>query len=506
MKKIKLLLLIFFLLCLPVKASDVTDSLSVLTGIVNAFTENDDNLEKIPSVKQATDKFMQANISIAWEDFYQIINSNISSAELISLSEKMAEFGFFDLSTLAKEKIKDKVLFSFYNDTVKEFYYPTIKHSKEEELFLAEIYSNIFYNDRPADAVSELLTKEELLKKSDYANYLLALGYYKSNNFKEAIKSINKTINLNPENINYQFLKMKLLAETGKRKEALKLFDNYNSRKVLPYQYRVKCELIKQFILYKTEKKQWKRNYYLGRYYYTEGDYQKALKSLQNAALSRKNADLAMIRGIMSRTYLKLGEDEKAYDLAQKSLKKDSSNKDACVTMARILLKNGRIEEALKYFKKASKEDKLDTSKLMVSVLYNKLGDTKKSKKIYNKIIKKGSDEWGFYYNASKYDSLRKLEYLKKTLSLNPLYKDAWADLVEYEISIKNYKRAEDYLQNLYYIDENDFRYYYYKGLIANVSGKVVDARRFLNKSLILNPNFNDAKKLLSEISKGEEL
>ena len=278
----------------------------------------------------------------------------------------------------------------------------------------------------------------------------------------------------------------------------MNLFESYSKKKELPYNYRKKCELLKQFILYKTEKNQWERNYALGRFYYTEGDYQKALKSLQYATLTKNKKDLSKAWALISRTYLKLGDEKKAKEYAVKA--NDSSNKDANVTLARLEYAQQNYKQAQEYFKKAVKKDKLDSSIIKVGQIYNLLGEGKKAEKVFKKILKNGKDEWEAYYNLALMDSTNKEEYLLKALKYNPEYKDAWYELVKIEIEFKNYAVAQSYLKNLLYIDENDYRYYYYQGVITRILGDKSKAAYYFNKSVQINPDYYDAVKALIEL------
>lgn len=471
---------------------------SVFSDIMSAFSTV--NSAYKPNVKVAEDKFRQININSSRDDFLKVIeDKNISELELLKLNEKMYELGFFSLSELSKNKIND-ANFDFYKNTVKNFYEPKYKLTNDEETYLAEIYANIFYNDRAVDATNELSENKELLKKSDYANYLMALGYYKTNNYKSGLKSINEALDINPRCQNYKFLKIKLLAETGKRGEALRLFNSYNNKKNLPYVYRKKCELLKQFILFKTEKKQWERNYSLGRYYYTEGDYQKALKSLQNATLTKNKKNLALVWAMLSRTYLKLDDSQKAKEFAQKACKTDAGNKDANVTLARLAYLEDNYKKAFEYFKKAVKDDKLDTSIIKVAQIYQLNGEDEKAKKIYKSLIKKGDDEWEAFYNLAMIDETNKEEYLLNAVASNPMYSDAWSELVNLKIKNDDFSTALKYLKNMYYIDENDFRYYYYQGIINKKNGDYVKAVKFFEKCVDLNSEFDEAQRELIEL------
>ena len=52
---------------------------------------------------------------------------------------------------------------------------------------------------------------------------MISLGYYKSNNLQQALKYINNAIVQNDTNVNYLSLKAKILADSNKPKQALKV-------------------------------------------------------------------------------------------------------------------------------------------------------------------------------------------------------------------------------------------------------------------------------------------
>ena len=67
-------------------------------------------------------------------------------------------------------------------------------------------------------------------------------------------------------------------------------------------------------------------------------------------------------------------------------------------------------------------------------------------------------------------DPESELTYLKKSVAINPNFKDGWIDLSRVMIEKGNLTLAKKYLENAYYIDDNDFRYYYYQSLLIKKS------------------------------------
>lgn len=76
----------------------------------------------------ATDRFVQCNIRASWEDFRTLINNTTPNDFVyISLANKMADLGLFDLANLAVTKIQDNEIAGVSIDAMKRFYYPRKK-------------------------------------------------------------------------------------------------------------------------------------------------------------------------------------------------------------------------------------------------------------------------------------------------------------------------------------------------------------------------------------------
>lgn len=458
----------------------------------------------------ATDKFVQCNIRSAWDDFKTLINTAQDNDFIyISFANKMADLGLFDLANLAASKTKDKTISGVSVDAMKRFYYPQKSLKLDDELSLAETYSNILYNNQSTEATNELVKNDLLMTNSDYANYLAAFGYYKSNNFKQASEYIDIAISQNPSNLNYQKLKAQILAELNKNTEAIKVVDNLKKQQLNSYEYENKIASLEQFVLYKIKKADWEKNYHLGYYYYLENDSSKAIRTLQSALSCKKRHDNGEIYGLMSEVYLSMAEFEKASDCAKKSLKISHNNSKALITLGDLNYKNKNYKLAFAYYKKATVSNKKSfTSLVKEAQTYQKLGNTKKAQEIYTKILKTSSNIAEAYYNIallSNNDNQKQIIYLKKALAINPLYESAWIELARINIEKEDYDTAQKYLSNAFYIDENDFRYYYYQGLINVNSNDFLQAKYNFKKCLKLNANYKEAQKALNNILQNED-
>ena len=121
----------------------------------------------------------------------------------------------------------------------------------------------------------------------------------------------------------------------------------------------------------------------------------------------------------------------------------------------------------MKFYKKAAKSrSSVTEAKLKLADTYSKLNNTKTSVSIYQKIAKDDSSAYQAYYHIALSDHKAELNYLKKSVAINPNFKDGWIDLSRIMIENGNLAQAKKYLENAYYLDENDFRYYYYQSLL----------------------------------------
>ena len=153
-------------------------------------------------------------------------------------------------------------------------------------------------------------------------------------------------------------------------------------------------------------------------------------------------------------------------------------------------------KNALKYYKSAEACDKnASAPKIRIAQVYEQTGKNRKALDIYEKILKAYDDCYIAYYKVALSDKSKETAYLKKAISINMNFSEAWIDLGRVAYEQENYTDAKKYLRIANYIDDNNFRNYYYQGLIAKKQG--VDSTSYFKKSLLLNPNFELAQKEL---------
>ncbi len=444
-------------------------------------------------------RFMQSNVKSAYADFTVLIESiQPNDYAYLQFATKMADIGFFNLADTALNKVKDKDISLLLNEEIKRFYFPSAKLSRNDEVYLGEVFSNIIYNDQSREATSELIKNTVLMSGSDYANYLAALGSLKSANQEAAIKYIDIALEKNPQNINYSKLKAEILSQGKNPKNAIKIVKVIKEQPLITEEYSNKINSLEQYILYKTQKNDSQKKYHLGYYYYYENELNKALRTLQGAVTNKKknNRD---VYALLSRVYFDMKEFEKAEDMALKAHKIDKNNVMALLVLGDISYRKKDFKTALKYYEDAECHEKISQlPAIKVAQTCIMLDKEKRAKDIVSKILKNHSDCAEAYYYMALFEKDREIPYLKKSISINLNYKDAWIDMARVEIEKKNFNQAKKYLAIAGSIDENDFRYYYYQGLIAKAKGLDGDANANFQKSLKLNPDYSPAKEELN--------
>lgn len=444
----------------------------------------------------AFDRFMQSNVKSAYIDFKNLIEtSNASDYVYMQLAERMADIGFFNLSNLASSKIEDREFSDFLIEDIKLYYFPTKKLKIDDEIYLGEVFSNIMYNDQSKEATLELIKNTDLLAVSDYANYIAALGYLKSNDIINANIYIDNAIKMNSQNLNYKKLKAEILSQGKKPQTSLKMVEHIKAQKLYSTDFIKKINSLEQYVLYKSQKNYSGKMYHLGYYYYHENEFAKSVRSLQNALTSKKKLNKD-IYALLARVYYDMNDFDKSQDCASKAYKIDSTNTQALMVLGDLSYRTKDYKTALKYYKEAEKHDKsTSTCPIKIAMTYEQLGKTQKALEIYQKVLKTYNDCYMAYYKIALLDKSKEEPYLKKAIAINAKFKDAWIDLGRVAIEKKDYLNAKKYLSIANYIDENDFRYYYYQGLLVKNLGQ--DGTIYFKKSLSLNPDYQPAKEEL---------
>lgn len=499
MKKLLAVSLIFFA-AVPALAEDLYSQLRLVDPVMqNVLNLSQDAPKKVAISYDspfalyniAFERFKNSNIKPAYDDFKNLFeNANASDFFYMRMAEEMANIGFYSLSELAMSKIKEKDIANIVVEDIKHYYFPAQQMRQKKELYLAELYSNIVYNEQTAEVLNELNQMDTSVDGADYASYLQAFALTKNNEFEKARIYIDKAVSLNPHNLNYQALQVEILAQVNEPKGALKIINKLKKQQIYSVTFTNKINSLEEYVLYKLAKKDSAKNYHLGYYYYWEKAYEKAARTL--LAIEKKNADM---NALLARIYYDTQDYDKAFGFASKSKSSALANE----VLGDYYSDKEDFRNALKCYSKASSIDKKQLKyREKLAQCYLALGQEEKAKNLFENVIMTSNNAYLSYYNLAKLDSSKELPYLRKSVAINMMFTDGWLALADSELRKENLDSADKYLKIVKSIDENNFKYYYYLGLLCNKQGLKRDAEQNFQKSLLLNPDFKPAKEALS--------
>lgn len=445
----------------------------------------------------AMEKFKSSNVSIAYNEFEKIVEESPSDNDYLNivLSGKLSDIGFYNLADKAKSKIKDYELAEIPLKNIDIIFFQNKKIDVEDEIYLGECYSDIIYNNMSEEIANDLTANNELLEKYDYALYIAALAWYKNNNISMADKYITEAVTKNPKNVQYKYLQAKILADKGFKDKALKLAESIKKEIILTDYYDKKYNEIEEYILYKTSKEDFIKDYHLAYYYYYRGDYLRSLKVIPTVMSKNKNEN-AKIYALISKNYVALKEYEKAFQNAYTAHKQNKKNTDALILLGDLEYQKEDYKNALKYYKYALQYEKNNyEANIAAAKTYIKLDKKAKAQNILNNILKNQSNYYEAYYLEALINKKNTEQNLKTALGLNSEFVDGWLELANFEIRNSNYTKAQIYLNNAYNLDQNYYKYYYYQGLLYKKQKNVEKANYNFNKSKTLNSEYIAKKK-----------
>ena len=458
------------------------------TTVANMDMVIKDNFVKA-KFASAENRFAQSNVKASYDDFNDLIQrASHDDYVFLVYGMKMAEYGFFDLSDALIAKLDDNGFTSSYVSDIKKYYYPSAMVNPKDVVYLADAYSNIMYNNMAIETTSELLNSNQA-SESDYKNYLIALGYYKSNNLPLALKYINYALVENDVNINYLALKAKILADSNKSAQALKVLAKIKKADFKTVDFQRKVKAIEEYVLYRTAKAEALKDYHLAYYYHLQEKSLLATKVLQSTVLHAKQYS-PLVFSLLGRIYYENEEPLKAQEFASRAFREDKNNYLASLTLADVSYDNRKYEDSLKYYKHAKKLTKDIEPSVGMAKTYLAMEKDKKSKKIYEKLLKKNQYDEDLLVNSLQVFPQKSDYFMPRVASIDISNNDIWLGLANMAIRDKNFNMAATYLNNSYYIDANNFRYYYYLSLVLRAKGDNELAQQSLIRCSRLNSDY----------------
>ncbi len=487
---------------------------NIVDGLLNSDAKSeelDESSKTRAAFISATSKFNQGNATSAYLDYNNIIKNTNDDKALISLSRVFYEIGFFSLANQAQKKITQKVNYEDIISDLQKSHKPSSELNKEDEIFFAKSYSNIYFNASAQEAISEIKSKKGKYHKNDYYNYTLARAYYEHKEYKNALNYINKALSLNPENISYEAFKIDILIALKKHKEALVIIKKLENNPTIIV-YAPKIAAVKQTVNLKLAKKEKDKKYYSLNKSYIEANFAKTKKDCINVLNFDKKND--RILALYAKSELALGNIDKANSSFVSAYKINKKNPDTLIGLGDIKYLNGDYKNSIKMYKKALLKDK-ESSEIAIKIYTAQKKSAISSKeleKFENDIHRMPNSAYLDYYRSAltigrRNDNLKE-ELLLKALMKNPMYAPAIGELTKLYLKKKNYVAAKSLINNSSITLERNYYYYYLRGLYSQALNNKNEAIQFYRTSISLKPDFEIANakllKLIPNMSREE--
>ena len=499
------------------KAQEEKSGIFSLTTIMDSFLNlggQSENANLDESEKQriafvnATKKFNQGNVVVAYDEFENLSSSINSDYALLVFAKSMYEIGFFSIGTKSLEKIKHKKFVQDTIDDLKRCYLPSFTLDKNEEIYLAKAYSSIHYDNSAQEISFELNKNEALTSKSDYANYILSQAMSESRQYQQALNFINKASSMNKTNLSYLNFKVKTLNALNKNKEALEIIEQVEKNNANEHIFKNSFMLQKETILANLSKDEQDRKYHQTMKTFMEGNYQKAIEDCKNIlSFDKKNYKILTL---LAMGQFVTGDRQNAKKNYLASYEINKNYPYTLSGLGDVKFLEYDLEGAVKYYKKAlSHNPKDQTSALKLALIYK--NDTKYEKDLKNlekKLAKMDSAPFMSYHSiaatiAKDNKNLRR-EYIRRATAINPLYENGWVAFLNYELENKDLDGAKNFLYMISFSNRTNYIYFYLNALYDIALNRTNSAIVNLRNCLSLKPDFEDANKKLIQLIPSE--
>ena len=140
------------------------DGIFSLTTIMDSFLNTkktqdvtlDETQKQRTAFVEATKKFNQGNVVVAYDEFENLLDNINSDYALLIFAKSMYEIGFFSIGTKSLEKIRHKDFLKNITDDLRSCYLPSFAPDKNEEIYLAKAYSSIHFDASAQETAFEL--------------------------------------------------------------------------------------------------------------------------------------------------------------------------------------------------------------------------------------------------------------------------------------------------------------------------------------------------------------
>lgn len=492
------------------------DPINVMDSVLNFSIAKEESFNSVVSsgtlaFSDARQKFIHGNITASYSEFQKIISKLKNDRELLNISKYLYSEGFYSLAREATSKIKNQEKFSSDIENLKTTYETNFSLLDEEEKLLLNYISSVKYQNLAQEVAFELKNNKNLMKKSDVANYIMANAFYSLKQNRQALNFIKTAIKLNSKNINYKLLEAKILFDSGKSENALKIAEDKKYKNSI-----LKDEFLnlKYQILAQNSKTQAEKKLNEAKLSYLDNNYYKAIQDV-NFSISQDGENIEAY-DILFKSLLKINDVYAAQKVIKRMEEISKKSPKTLEAKGDIEFINSKYGSAYKYWKKANKNnDRLILNKLMLvnSILLNKEENEKLAKKLVKLPISELNENLeistGILNNAIYLGTLGedikgaiyslKIYYLKKAIDVEPFKLVNWLEFTD--ISLNKNKNINSIIISMAsYLGEFNYYYYWVLANLEDANSNLEKAFEYYQKSSNLNPLFEPAKKRVEEL------
>ncbi len=521
MQEVKKIIAVFFLLLFSQSSFAIEDktSFDLFSIVDNILTQ--DVIQQgsgtdvlIDNFQQVVYKTKKGNPLAAREDLKKISLALKNDYQRLNFAKFLYANGYFVLAQDVLAEITKHEHFKNQIIAIKEAYGVSYTLSEEQENILHKSLSLIYQENMPQEASFDLNKQSDLIKNSDYANYVMSCAFYELGQFDKSLQYIERAMKINDTNLLYKLYQAKILSARDEHKKTLQLVKKYGFKNEILKQEFLELRYVAQA---KLSKNVADKMFYEGLVYYLHNDFYGAIEVLR-AGLLANDKDLRL-NHLLFKSLINLKEVSVAQKIADKMNIHNPKSPYTQDALGDLHFINANYISASENYKKALKLKEVEVySKLILTNTI--LDENKKAKKLTEEMAKLPPsfvDEnyqlaIGILNNANfKNLTLKeerdyknahnnlKLHYLGAALKKNPCNSFYLLELVDSirgsEIHNLNLLELATYL--------GDFNFYYYWKLaeFEDFIGNDDKAIEYYKKSASLNPRFEPAVKVISNIN-----
>lgn len=361
------------------------------------------------------------DIKNAYSDFKTGYAYAKEDYDKFNFAKIMASVGIFSLSQQALNDISDKNLWSKQTQSLKRIYFPSNILKETDEITVVEALSELNLSNNDYNA-HRLLKENSSIKSNDFSTYVVAKAFGTRKNNRAIVSYLVSSIKKNPSNLNYKLELAKAYSAQKQYGLGLSQINTILNSKFYDDGFRKEVKK-EQFWLKSKDKNDFTSKYYLAKYYALTGEYDNALKILNNLKKNHpKNSQIYALRGDVNYSIDSMIEAKNDYE---KALSFNSKNSNSLKGIGNIYFSQKKYKNSLVCYLKALKYSE-NSADIMVSVAnnYNKLNQQDIAMDYYQKALSiddlnsTANYQLGLMYKDGG-DYKTAITYFKKALSVD---------------------------------------------------------------------------------------